>query len=672
MAGGADGGFTVLAGQSDLSGHGIVAELGNVRVQQPKSKAVPSPGPNAPLVVFPFEEERFADISSSQRIEWASDLKDKACCSLASEFSAKSCRQPVQVLSFEYGRVFTYLTSFAIVGAAPRCIALACSRTVSYEPLTEGTASSFMELWATCKEGDVAYSGFSAHGQLFKVLTGSDHFFNHAGLSIAAIMSHYGTFPTQTTRAGRFLMLFFGGVEVLLAAVGFFAAVGFLNQNSMAAEGWRNLIFSNFALALMIVFIVGQLSVGGHSRSKSVEGRIRNIVVLGTFRNRLKVVFVMLLVLFFVRIVNNSFFGTTSIIQAVASIFGWRSAWSFLLPLLLSNCILSLLGLVYGWDETVGWMPPCMLFFLVHFHVSLPVRMATWELAHGDNREILWKSVVMLAVDAAAHGCAQAYVAYTERSMQRARSKELELEPQEPRPSSTTPDPADARDARASAAPAARQQAAAAPVRGAGAMVGEGGGDGGEDITAAPGSDVRLSLGSSGDTPPAMEYLPAEPAEHTRYLGLQRMRALVTDSLIIKLLADLAAVIVHAGQLSAAPDYVRWCDVASKRGQMAWALSAMGVQVGVLAVGHWLLVMVAYRKMPDLYIHCFKRLRGSKKLGLFCLGIMIQFSLYFWPKCMSCGHPRSCLLYLQCRRDKVPPRAPSAVHTSMHAAWQRG
>ena len=333
--GSGEGGFTALAGQGDLAGPSVVAELGNIRGEQPKSKAVPSPGPNAPLVVFPFEEERFADLSSSQRIEWASDLEDKARCSLETECDAKSCRQPAQVLSFEYGRVFTYLILLAVVGAAPRCIALACSRTVLYEPLTEDTASSFMELWATCKEGDVAYSGFSSHGQFFKVVTGSDHFFNHVGLSIAAIVSHYGTFPTQTTRAGRLLMLFFGGVEVLLAAVSFFAAVGFLNQNSTAAEGWRHLIFNNFPLALMIVFIVGQLSVGGHSRSKSVEGRIRSIVVLGSFRNRLKVVFVMLLVLFFVRIVGNGLEGIPSIIWGVASIFGWRSAWSFLLPLFL-------------------------------------------------------------------------------------------------------------------------------------------------------------------------------------------------------------------------------------------------------------------------------------------------------------------------------------------------
>jgi len=117
---------------------------------------------------------------------------------------------------------------------------------------------------------------------------------------------------------------------------------------------------------------------------------------------------------------------------------------------------------------------------------------------------------------------------------------------------------------------------------------------------------------------------------------------------MVQLLADVFCVLALCGQDLAAPDYVRWDRLEHLKDQTGRTLAGLLGQMAVVALGHWLLVLAFYLNFPDLYLECFRKVWHSKMVLLYCCGFMIHYSIFFWPKCMMCNYPTSCLVYLEC------------------------
>jgi len=644
----------------------ISAALGTVQLETKKPVSSGASVRHAPLVVHPFGEEPYADVSTNPHIEWDKDLEDQARCSLSGKENQETCRQQAGSLSVTYGRVLLSLMAIATVCALPRCIALALSRLGETVPLTPDTGKTFTLLWSSCAH-DAAYTGFSVQGGYAKILVGSDHFFGHAGLSIAVVSAHYATFPTQTTRAGKMIMLGFSGLEIAAAIIAFALAVALLNQDSVAAVGPRSLILDMYAVVLAGMWTAGQFCMAGHSRSTSEDRRTGTTIVLGSFYNRLKIVGVAIVLMFYARIVGNGVFVLPDFQSFLARFGGWHSAVVLVLPLVFSQVLLFILRFVYERDETVGWMPPCLLTFTVQMFTSIAVRKTSHGIARdrgGDVGEILYKAVVMLAVDAAAHTAGHALVRHAERRLQQMRDQEVNTDMRASPIDSSTPHLVSAAGAAAPSSAGGPPEAEATPRPGGGALdVAR------DDISPAPSAEVHLSLEgtSSKGTPPLV--LPS-PAVQKQKALVRRMRERLGEALMAQMLADVFCVLALSGQDLAVPDYVHWGSLENLKNSTGRTLAGLVVEMAVLAVGHWLLVLAFYLKMPELYIQCFRKITRTKMVLLFCCGLMVQCSINFWPKCMFCDAPTNCLLYLECAATgqvsspALPPTLPSTLPSS--------
>ena len=86
----------------------------------------------------------------------------------------------------------------AVVGAAPRGIALAIiDRAVPQAPMPEAL-DNFKAMWAPCKEDrDNPFTAYSPDGQMYRWLLLSDHILWYAGVTVAYIGMLLLMFPVE-------------------------------------------------------------------------------------------------------------------------------------------------------------------------------------------------------------------------------------------------------------------------------------------------------------------------------------------------------------------------------------------------------------------------------------------------------------------------------------------
>jgi len=141
-----------------------------------------------PLVVYPFEEERFVDVDiTASPITWEPDLELHAHGGKGGGGLCASCAHTLGTRGFVC--VYLYLVAAGLAGALPRCAALLIARTANSALMTRETLDEFPRLWSTCVEPGQAYSGYSKNGQLYQMIVGFDHGLNLCGCSLYGVFT---------------------------------------------------------------------------------------------------------------------------------------------------------------------------------------------------------------------------------------------------------------------------------------------------------------------------------------------------------------------------------------------------------------------------------------------------------------------------------------------------
>lgn len=160
----------------------------------------------------------------------------------------------------------------------------------------------------------------------------------------------------------------------------------------------------------------------------------------------------------------------------------------------------------------------------------------------------------------------------------------------------------------------------------------------------------------------ASRVLRSEQLQHEyQLLALEATREAQYCGLFSDQLADAFGVVGVTTQVLCSPSYVSWEALDGMKWTYGNTIASCVIQLGVQLCMRWLLVVWLHksRSMADeregselmLYRRAWQRLWGSWGYFIFCFGVMLHFSMTFWPKCSLCSMPKTCLLYLECLRD---------------------
>jgi len=215
--------------------------------RQPRAKGPVLPASSAPLVVFPFEQERFLSGDGDPAITWDHDLETQAF------FYANVPPSTLAQSTMAFGRAYAFMVAIAFGGAFPRVIALLILREASRTvPISPELPNKYQELMQTCVAGSM-FTDFSLQGHLYKALGGIDHNFGFLGLTFACLAGLHGTFPSQTTRGGRIIMM---GFTVAVLCIWISATVISIISFVEDSRGTNRLFFQSYPVAMIILFAV--------------------------------------------------------------------------------------------------------------------------------------------------------------------------------------------------------------------------------------------------------------------------------------------------------------------------------------------------------------------------------------------------------------------------------
>ena len=250
-----------------------------------------------PLLVFPHEDERFANAQDGIRGE--EGLSPGAGASLpalpseCTDFSP-ACRVSVASASARFGQMFLCFAAAALVGALPRVLVLAGLRAADSVDLTPSTLDLFPTLWRACDADNEAYTGYSKHGVLYKLFISSDHALAGVGMILGMLAALRAAFQSLSSRAGR--IMFFGFVFVFLAvlAVSQGVSIQYLSSGEARTPFLVAFFWSSTPQVLIGLLAIALLLVSAHARFGSS-------MVFGNLTNKLKIVCVSAVILFYCR-----------------------------------------------------------------------------------------------------------------------------------------------------------------------------------------------------------------------------------------------------------------------------------------------------------------------------------------------------------------------------------
>ena len=343
----------------------------------------------APLVVYPFEQERF--LTGDSGIVYDQALVDRAR-NRAQEDGAYDT-QTVAHTTGAFGRVCLFIAAMVLAGVLPRVVALLVCRTAKVVPLNARTPDLFPQMYASCSADGSVYSSFSPGGELFKMLNGFDQALGYLGMTLAVLSALYGTFPKQTTRGGRIIMVgicavFSTTCLIAMALLGFWISIGDVYKLTA--------LWDNYAYVCIGLLVLAMLIISGHSRF----GRS---TVFGSCCNKLRIVVLTAVILFYSR--NYTQFRTI-----VGNTVGFGSVLTIGIPALVAKAINVSARLVTDADNSLPLSAGLMLTFLCSSYQAFHNRSLLHDFANGasvgyDQRRVVVVALMLSAIDMAAHAC---------------------------------------------------------------------------------------------------------------------------------------------------------------------------------------------------------------------------------------------------------------------------
>ena len=343
----------------------------------------------APLVVYPFEQERF--LTGDSGIVYDQALEDRARNRAQEDGSYETPTAAHSTGAF--GRVYLFIAGMVLAGVLPRVVALLVCRTAKVVPLNARTPDLFPQMYASCSADGSVYSSFSPGGELFKMLNGFDQALGYLGMTLAVLSALYGTFPKQTTRGGRIIMVgicavFSATCLIAMALLGFWISIGDVYKLTA--------LWDNYAYVCIGLLVLAMLIISGHSRF----GRS---TVFGSCCNKLRIVVLTAVILFYSR--NYTQFRTI-----VGNTVGFGSVLTIGIPALVAKAINVSARLVTDADNSLPLSAGLMLTFLCSSYQAFHNRSLLHDFANGasvgyDQRRVVVVALMLSAIDMAAHAC---------------------------------------------------------------------------------------------------------------------------------------------------------------------------------------------------------------------------------------------------------------------------
>jgi len=343
----------------------------------------------APLVVYPFEQERF--LTGDSGIVYDQALEDRARNRAQEDGSYETPTAAHSTGAF--GRVYLFIAGMVLAGVLPRVVALLVCRTAKVVPWDARTPDLFPQMYASCSADGSVYSSFSPGGELFKMLNGFDQALGYLGLTLAVLSALYGTFPKQTTRGGRIIM---GGICAVFSAtfliavtlLGFWISIGDVHKLTA--------LWDNYAYVCIGLLVFAMLIISGHSR-------FGLSTVLGSCSNKLRIV-----VLTAVILVYSRYY--TQFRTMVGNTVGFGSVCTIGIPALVAKALNVSARLVTDTDNSLPLSAGLMLTFLCSSYQAFHNRSLLLDFAHRgrvgyDQRRVVVVALMLSAIDIVAHAC---------------------------------------------------------------------------------------------------------------------------------------------------------------------------------------------------------------------------------------------------------------------------